>query len=74
MGFESMTPEQRRALGSKGGQRAQALGKAYRLKPGRHARKIGKLGGLASAKAKALRKAKEQEVKVEETQDETSAG
>ena len=50
-GFASLTPEQRRAMASKAGKRAQELGKGHKWTPEEAAR-AGKKGGKVSKKPK----------------------
>ena len=50
-GFASLPPEQRRAMASKAGKRAQELGKGHKWTP-EEAKEAGKIGGKVSRKPK----------------------
>jgi general stress protein YciG len=47
-GFARLTPEERSALGRKGGKATWKAGKAHQFERGEEASRLGKLGGKAS--------------------------
>lgn len=49
-GIASMSPEKKREVTSKGGQRAHELGRAYEWTSGPVAQEAGRKGGLAAAR------------------------